>query len=266
MCTLALVTAGGLVTSNDAALSVPDWPLSWGRLVPPLEGGIRYEFVHRMLAAAVALLTAILAVWMQVREPRPWKRKLAWSAFGAVVAQALLGGAVVKLVDPKVLGISHACLAQICFGLTVAIAIGLNQELSGAGQGVVPQIAVAAVLVQTGVGAAVRHGALGLASHIIGAIVATALVLWACMGILIHHMDDPKLRRPALVLLYLTATQIFLGLAAYTAKVTTIDDPQPMPVVVWATVAHVVAGALVFGAAIALAMIERAARAARIAE
>src|ERR1035438_79022 len=40
-CTFALVIAGGLVTSNDAALSVPDWPLSWGRLVPPLEGGIR---------------------------------------------------------------------------------------------------------------------------------------------------------------------------------------------------------------------------------
>ena len=41
-CTFGLVIAGGLVTSNDAALSVPDWPLSWGRLVPTLEGVIRY--------------------------------------------------------------------------------------------------------------------------------------------------------------------------------------------------------------------------------
>jgi cytochrome c oxidase assembly protein subunit 15 len=29
-CTLLLVVAGGLVTSNDAGLSVPDWPLSYG--------------------------------------------------------------------------------------------------------------------------------------------------------------------------------------------------------------------------------------------
>ncbi len=51
-------------------------------------------------------------------------RRLAWWAFAAVVAQALLGGALVKLVDPKVLAIAHASLAEICFGLAVAVAAG----------------------------------------------------------------------------------------------------------------------------------------------
>src|ERR1039458_4748374 len=60
-CTFGLVIAGGLVTSNDAALSVPDWPLSWGHLMPPLEGGIRYEFAHRVAAMLVGLLTVGLA-------------------------------------------------------------------------------------------------------------------------------------------------------------------------------------------------------------
>ena len=64
-CSFVLVIAGGLVTSNDAALSVPDWPLSWGRLVPNLVGGIRYEFAHRALAALVGLLTIGLAVGNQ---------------------------------------------------------------------------------------------------------------------------------------------------------------------------------------------------------
>src|SRR5512140_904900 len=64
-CTFMLVIAGGLVTSNDAALSVPDWPLSWGRPVPPLEGGVRYEFAHRALAAFVGLLTLGLALAMR---------------------------------------------------------------------------------------------------------------------------------------------------------------------------------------------------------
>ena len=36
-CTLLLVVAGGLVTSNDAGLSVPDWPLSYGDLKPYYE-------------------------------------------------------------------------------------------------------------------------------------------------------------------------------------------------------------------------------------
>src|SRR5436190_24231430 len=92
-CTFGLVIAGGLVTSNDAALSIPDWPLSWGKLIPPLEGGIRYEFAHRMLAATVPLMTLALAVWSHSR--------LAWLAFATVTAQALLGGAAVLLVAPK---------------------------------------------------------------------------------------------------------------------------------------------------------------------
>ncbi len=53
-------TAGALVTSNDAADSVPDWPLAYGRLIPPLVGGIRYEFAHRVAAALVAISSRCL--------------------------------------------------------------------------------------------------------------------------------------------------------------------------------------------------------------
>ena len=117
VCTLLLVIAGGLVTSNDAALSIPDWPLSLGRLVPPLEGGIRFEFAHRLLAAAVAVLTFILAFWLQTAEPRLWLRRLGWVAVGTVLAQALLGGAAVKFVDPKpvsIAGVGFSRSPQLC--------------------------------------------------------------------------------------------------------------------------------------------------------
>ena len=33
-----LLCAGALVTSEDAALAVPDWPLSYGSLNPPMVG------------------------------------------------------------------------------------------------------------------------------------------------------------------------------------------------------------------------------------
>src|SRR5271165_7031369 len=90
--TLLLVVAGGLVTSNDAGLSVPDWPLSYGKLMPKMDGGIFFEHGHRMVATTVGLLTIILAVWLWRVEKRPWMRRLGWAALAAVIAQGLLGG------------------------------------------------------------------------------------------------------------------------------------------------------------------------------
>src|ERR1700680_530742 len=69
-CTFLLLIAGALVTSNDAGLSVPDWPLSYGSLTPPMVGGIFYEHGHRMMAAFVGLLSIALAIWLWRAEPR----------------------------------------------------------------------------------------------------------------------------------------------------------------------------------------------------
>src|SRR3984957_1551246 len=75
-CTLLLVVAGGLVTSRDAGLSVPDWPLSYGKLMPPMEGGILYEHGHRMVATTVGLLTIVSVLWLFRSERRKWLRWL----------------------------------------------------------------------------------------------------------------------------------------------------------------------------------------------
>lgn len=258
MCTLLLVIAGGLVTSNDAALSVPDWPLSWGRLVPPLEGGIVYEFTHRVLAAAVGILSIILAVWLQKAEKRAWMRRLGWLAVGAVLAQAVLGGAQVRLVTPKLLTIAHASLAQLVFGVMAAIVVGQLCGLPG-GRWVVrnpaPLVAAAGLFAQTILGAAVRHGAVGLVPHLAGAGVATLLAMWAGLGVLIHHMEETGLRRASMGLLSLTFSQVFLGMGAYMSRMATADAPQPMPLMVGFTVAHVAVGSLAFGAAVALALL-----------
>ncbi|HYW48727.1 MAG TPA: COX15/CtaA family protein [Bryobacteraceae bacterium] len=241
VCTLLLVIAGGLVTSNDAALSIPDWPLAYGKLVPPLEGGIRLEFAHRVLAAVVAMLTVALAVWV--------RRPIAWFAFAAVAAQAVLGGLMVKLLDPKALAIAHACLAQLCFGLVVAV----NRSLTAAAQKLNP--AAAAVFGAAILGAAVRHEAMGVIPHIAGAAAATLVVLWAAAQAYTRHMEDAALRRPAMLLLGLTMVQIFLGIGAYVGRMANAEAPQPMPMMIWFTVAHVAVGSLVFGTAIAGGMV-----------
>src|SRR5713226_4576490 len=61
--TFVLIFAGGLVTSTGSALAVPDWPLSFGKFFPRMEGGVLYEHGHRMVAGAVAILTLVLMVW-----------------------------------------------------------------------------------------------------------------------------------------------------------------------------------------------------------
>jgi heme a synthase len=252
-CTFLLVVAGSLVTSNDAALSVPDWPLSYGKLVPPLEGGIRYEFAHRALAALVAVVTITMAVWIERAEQRRWMRRLGWAAVAAVLAQAALGGAVVRLITPKALTVAHACLAQLCFGLVVAILVGQafglpSYQLAGGSflGAPAPPIAAVAIFAQTILGAMVRYGAAGVGFHIAGAAIVTILVMWAGLRI--------PLTRPALMLLSLTFSQVFLGLGAYMARVVNATMPQPMPLTIWFTVAHVAVGSLAFGSAVVLTM------------
>ncbi len=70
--TLVLIVAGALVTSNDAGLSVPDWPTTFGSFykMPRMVGGVKYEHGHRMVAEFVGLLTIILAVWTWQVEKR----------------------------------------------------------------------------------------------------------------------------------------------------------------------------------------------------
>ncbi|MDO8665570.1 MAG: COX15/CtaA family protein, partial [Gemmatimonadales bacterium] len=109
--TFVLVVAGGLVTSTGSGLSVPDWPLSFGTLFPRMEGGVRFEHTHRLIAAGVGLLTIALAVWIARREPRRWVRGLAFVAVGAVVIQGVLGGLTVLFKLPTPISVAHASLA-----------------------------------------------------------------------------------------------------------------------------------------------------------
>jgi cytochrome c oxidase assembly protein subunit 15 len=269
-CTFGLVIAGGLVTSNDAALSVPDWPLSWGRLVPTWEGGIRYEFAHRVAAMLVGLLTVGLALW--VRRNRlaggsacPTRgtdafvcQRMAWAAVIVVLAQAALGGVAVKFVTPAWATIAHASLGQLFFAIIVAICVGLFAGFEGRWPGHGPTlICTVALFAQTILGAGVRYGVVAAVAHIVGAVLATILVMWAGLSILMQNMDNPRLRRPAMLLLSVTFSQVFLGIGALMARVAYADAPQPMPMMVLFTVAHVAVGSLAVGAAVALAMLAR---------
>lgn len=136
LATFLLLGAGGLVTSHEAGMSVPDWPNSYGYNMfafPPSKwvGGIFYEHTHRLWATVVGLLTTILAVWIWLRDSRKWMKWLGVSAFLLVVAQGILGGLRVVLIKAD-LGVIHGVVGQTFFILVCAIALftgGLWQKI-----------------------------------------------------------------------------------------------------------------------------------------
>ena len=178
--TLLLIVAGGLVTSTESGLSVPDWPTTYGQnmFTFPISkwvGGIKFEHAHRLIAATVGMLTVVLALWLARSEQRRWVRRLGWLAVGAVVAQGLLGGLTVLLFLPPAVSVAHACLAQTFFCLVVTLAVVTSPRWkerapvsvrAAFGASPVARIAAATaatVYLQLLVGAVMRHTKAGLA-------------------------------------------------------------------------------------------------------
>ena len=125
--TFLLIGLGGLVTSHEAGMSVPDWPTSYGynMFALPIKfwtGGAFFEHTHRLLASVVGLLTTILAVWLWLKDSRKWLTWLGIAAFLLVVAQGILGGLRVRLQMDN-LGIFHGAVAQTFLVLVCAIAL-----------------------------------------------------------------------------------------------------------------------------------------------
>ncbi len=215
--TFCLLIAGGLVTSTNSGLAVPDWPLSYGTLFPPMVGGVRFEHTHRVIAGLVAILIAVLAFWLRRSEPRPWVRQLGMAALGAVIAQALLGGLTVLLLLPPMVSVAHACLAQTVFCLVVSVALVTSSMWQRADEPIVDadrlrritRALTAIVFVQLLLGAIIRHSGLGIPWHIAGAVVVSIMAIVAVKRA--KRSGSRRLFRAGLILAHAIAAQIILG-------------------------------------------------------
>jgi cytochrome c oxidase assembly protein subunit 15 len=265
LATLLLIFVGGLVTSTGSGLSVPDWPLSYGMLMPPMVGGIRYEHGHRMAATAVGFLTLVLAFWTQRVEERRNVRRLAWAALALVVVQGVLGGLTVKFLLPTPVSVTHAFVAQTFFCVTIALAYMLSREwqtaaarADTAGVRAASLLIAGVVFAQLLLGAVMRHTGAGLAipdfplafgrllpdfdapgvavhfAHRLGALAVLAAVIR--LALRARRSGEPWLLRPAIGALGLGLLQIALGGA------TVLSQKAVLP-----TTAHVAVGAAVLG-------------------
>src|SRR5207248_8726543 len=170
--TLLLICSGGMVTSKNVGLAVPDWPTTFGYnmfLFPASRwvGGILFEHTHRLMGSHVGFLTIILATWLWLSDDRRWVRSLGVIALAGVIFQGILGGLRVTMMKDEI-GIFHACVAQAFLGLLVFIAlVTTNRWPALAAQPLnlrkfapVKILAVAitiAIYAQLGLGATMRH-------------------------------------------------------------------------------------------------------------
>jgi cytochrome c oxidase assembly protein subunit 15 len=258
--TVLLLIAGALVTSNDAALSVPDWPKSFGTWTPPMVGGVFYEHSHRVIAGVLGVWTLILAVLIWVKEERRWLRWFAVIAVGGIVAQALLGGQVVIQLLHYWLPVLHACFAQIMFGALLSITVFTSNwwvserpQLEDRGSPSIHSLAVlnaAVIFLQVFLGAGFRHKEIPIWPHAAGSLAVLAMVIWTAVALRKRFENSRELTKMRILLHSFFGLQFLLGIGAYWSRIATANAPQPMRVMVLLTVTHTVVGALLFAVSI----------------
>lgn len=253
---MLLLVAGGMVTSTNSGLAVPDWPLSYGQWLPRMAGGVLFEHGHRLIAAAVGFLILAMAFWTQAEEARPGVRRLAWWTLGLVILQGALGGITVYFGLPVLVSAAHATLGQTLFCLVIVMAelVGAEPETAlsapDAGLRATGAFAVAALWCQLVMGAIMRHGGSGIVWHLFGACVAApAAGIFAARTLLKRR--EPSLTAPAAALLGLLFAQLCLGLL--TAEFRTVPAPRADHAMIAVATTHLAVGALLLGTTALLA-------------
>ncbi|TWU57347.1 COX15/CtaA family protein [Rubripirellula reticaptiva] len=237
-----LIWVGGLVTTYDAGMAVPDWPGTYGYnlflypyktwLLGPFD--LFIEHGHRLLGAVVGFVAIGIVIAAFVTEPRRWVRWLSVGLLVMVIAQGLLGGMRVVLGD-RTLAMVHGCFGPAFFAVCVVAAVVtsnfwwrqhdvLAANLPKIGRGI---LAVGFCLIglsylQLVLGAQLRHVQPtmrpGIFAMIIMMHVMTAFILWAVTAgswLRLRRCGDLTLSRPAAGLVGLVAVQIALGIGTW---------------------------------------------------
>lgn len=237
-----LIWVGGLVTTYDAGMAVPDWPGTYGYnlfLYPPktwLLGpfDLFIEHGHRLLGAVVGMVAIAIVLVAYFREPRRWVLGLTVALLAAVIGQGVLGGMRVVLSD-RTLAMVHGCVGPAFFALCVVTAVVTSRvwwrqpsqqdaQLRPIGYALVGLIGSLLVLsyLQVILGAKIRHVqpttppsefTTTVAQHVTIAVLFWLLSLLAWWRL--RRCGDLTLSRPGGALLGLVSLQILLGVGTW---------------------------------------------------
>lgn len=257
--TFLLIVIGGIVTSTDSGLAVPDWPTTFGYnmfLYPLSEmvGGILYEHSHRLMGSLVGILTIGLLVLILAKDSRKWLKWLGLAALIAVIVQGVLGGLRVTQINRN-FAIVHACLAQAFFALLCGIAWFTSRDWrqdikTTTGETArklrrLSLITTCLIYIQLIFGAILRHTGSRLDAHLLFAfLVALHIFLLARRMLVVDSESDGIGQSMPLLLLGLLVVQLMLGTGAFFAKLTAFGETFAAALTVTITTAHVAVGAL----------------------
>jgi cytochrome c oxidase assembly protein subunit 15 len=259
--TFVVIVAGALVTSEDAGLSVPDWPTSYGHILrlPPWVGGIVYEHSHRMMASVTGILTIVIAFWTLFADRRRWMKYLGFAALATIVIQGVLGGITVLNFLPPAVSTAHSAVGQTFFCIAVLIAVftgrkWVEEAPSPTADNGHPKVlvlclyAIAILYLQLVLGGMFRHRGMSWWPHVVNAVAVALILTWTSVRALISFPRVEAIRRPAALLLFTLMVQLLLGFAAFLTRVAWVGTQANNPMVI-STVAHTSVGALLLAIA-----------------
>jgi hypothetical protein len=244
---LLMVASGSAVTANLAQ------PLAF-----PLPGPLT-QSGHQLFSIPVSILAMILAIWLIAGGSG--SRPLGWTIAVLDLAVGALGTPAWLKDSGPALPILHSLLAHTFFAATVAAVVVTSPGWQKPPEPVtdsgwpslrsLSSIAPVLVLIQILLGALFRHKASGILPHIAGAIVVTLAILMMGMFVTQQCPTHRPLKSAAATMMTAVFCQIFLGIAALTARMINSTDT---PMVVLVTGAHVIIGAMALGATLALSL------------
>ncbi len=127
---LSLIFLGGMVTTKNAGLAVPDWPLSFNSVNPPgwwdIEK-VRLEHGHRLVGALIGILSIVCVIGTFVVTKLKSLRLLSVGVLLAVIIQGIMGGLRVTEVSTH-LAITHGIFGQLVFCLIILLALMHSRE------------------------------------------------------------------------------------------------------------------------------------------
>lgn len=132
LATFLLIGTGGLVTSYNAGLAVPDWPGSFGNWIflPAKiwsDMAVMLEHNHRLTGQAAGLIC--IATVIATGRAWGWKSKvaiLAYLVLAAYIYQGVMGG--LRVTEKSVpLAVIHGVQGQLLFMLVVLLAANLGR-------------------------------------------------------------------------------------------------------------------------------------------
>ena len=237
-----LIWVGGLVTTHDAGMAVPDWPGTYGYnlfLYPfwtwiygPFD--LLIEHGHRLLGSWVGLLVIFLCIAAWRQETRRWYRWACVGLLGAVIAQGLLGGFRVVL-DERTIAMIHGCGGPMVFAYATFVALASSSDWKTATARIEPRglwrlslVLFGSTVTQLVLGAQLRHALpstspVGFMSMVhlhltFAGVVTIAILAVALMVRKSPYGQEPRLRGPANALLGLLILQLVLGIGTWMAN------------------------------------------------